>query len=296
MSITSEPKVRTSVFGQVDTFRDCCVNVKDLSLSPLSGGYFIRNLSGTARELHTSQSFSLRRVFFENFYIDGEDIMDCSHKRITLLAGHYGSGKTNVAVNMAFALKKKYDRVLIADLDIVNPYFRTKDSQSALEDNGIRVICSEYANSNVDIPALPQEMYSIVDDKSYRSVVDIGGDERGALALGRYSEAISAENDYDMLLVINRYRPMTPDAASTLEIMREIEAAGKIRFTGIVNNSNLGADTTSEDVLNSMEYAADVSRAAGLPIAATCVMSELFDELKDKIPELFALDLQKKVI
>ena len=119
------------------------------------------------------------------------------YKRITLLCGHYGSGKTNIAVNMAYDLKKQNEKVLIADLDIVNPYFRTKDSAGEFEDLGIRLICSEYAGSNVDIPALPQEMYSLTDDKTVRAVIDVGGDDRGALALGRISPQIMAENDYE---------------------------------------------------------------------------------------------------
>ena len=149
-------------------------------------------------------------------------------KRITLLCGHYGSGKTNVAVNMAFLLKKCYNDVTIADLDIVNPYFRTKDSREQLEKNGIKLICSEYAGTNVDIPALPQEMYTLTDDKSARAILDIGGDERGALVLGRYKDKIIEENDYEMLFVFNSARPLTPDADSAIEVMREIEWAGKI--------------------------------------------------------------------
>mgnify|MGYP002564295649 CR=1 FL=1 len=106
-------------------------------------------------------------------------------KRLTLLCGHYGSGKTNVAVNFAFDLKKQYNSVAIADLDIVNPYFRTKDSAKELEKAGIELICSEYAGTNIDIPAMPQQMYMITDCKDKRFILDIGGDDRGALALGR---------------------------------------------------------------------------------------------------------------
>ena len=145
------------------------------------------------------------------------------NKRILLLCGHYGSGKTNIAVNLAKAWKQKYPKVTIADLDIVNPYYRTKDSIDDLEAAGIRLICSEYANSNVDIPALPQDLYAITDDRSMRVILDIGGDDRGALVLGRIAPAIREENDYEMLMVINCFRPLTRDAESTIEVMREIE-------------------------------------------------------------------------
>ena len=173
-------------------------------------------------------------------------------KRITLLCGHYGSGKTNVAVNLAFRAAQSHPNVAIADLDIVNPYFRTKDSREELAAAGIRLICSDYANSNVDIPALPPEMYAITDDTSLKVIVDVGGDDRGALALGRLAPAIKQENDYDMLMVINRFRPLTRTAEETYEVMCEIEAAGGIPFTGLVNNSNVGEETTAEDVIESM--------------------------------------------
>ena len=217
-------------------------------------------------------------------------------KRITLFCGHYGSGKTNIAVNAALKLSEEHKNVALADLDIVNPYFRTKDSSKELGEKGIRLICSEYANSNVDIPALPADIYAITDDKSLKCVVDIGGDDRGAYVLGRISEKIVGENDYDMLMVINSYRPLTRDVRSTLEVLREIEAAAKIKFTGLVNNSNLGEETTEEDVLSSLAYAGDVSGVTGLPVVATTVKEELYDALKGKIKNLFPLKLQDKIM
>ncbi len=217
------------------------------------------------------------------------------YKRITLLCGHYGSGKTNIAVNLSLEMRKHYEKVAIADLDIVNPYFRTKDSAEELQKADIKLIVSEYAGTNVDIPALPQGMYSLTDDKSVMAVIDVGGDDRGALALGRLSDAIKAENNYEMLLVINKFRPLTPDVASTLEVMSEIETACRIKFTGIVNNSNLGELTEPQDVLGSMQYAEDVSAATGLPIKFTAVNETLYNSLKGKINNLFPLKLQKKI-
>ena len=217
-------------------------------------------------------------------------------KRITLLCGHYGSGKTNVAVNLAMMMKKQYDKVTIADLDIVNPYFRTKDSSEELARAGIKLICSEFANSNVDIPALPQEMYSITDDTSHRVLIDVGGDDRGALALGRLAPKIKEENDYEMLMVINKCRPLTRTVEDTLEVMGEIEFACGIKFTGLVNNSNLGEETTAYDVLNSLEYANAVSKATGLPLVATAYKAELDNQLSDKVPMPLALTLQDKIL
>jgi len=217
----------------------------------------------------------------------------CSSKRITILCGHYGTGKTNVAVNLALAMARQGQPVTVADLDIVNPYFRTLDSAAAFEKAGIRLICSRFANSNVDIPSLPPDLYAITDDKSRRVVVDVGGDDSGAMVLGRLAPAITAEDDYEMLLVVNRYRPMTPDIPSTVEVMREIETASHLRFTGIVNNSNLGEETTPEDVFSAMDYAEELAKATGLPLVATTVSDRIYPDLKGQVENLFPLQLQQ---
>lgn len=214
-------------------------------------------------------------------------------KRITIVSGHYGSGKTNIALSLVLELKERHDKVAIADIDIVNPYFRSKDSEDLLAEKGIRLICSSYANTNVDIPALPQDIYAITDDKSMYCILDVGGDERGALALGRIAPAIREEGDYEMLYVINRFRPLTADVDGALEVMREIEAACGLRFTGVVNNSNLGAETTKEDVLSSVPFAEEVAARAGIPYLYTTVHDTLLGELTDKDGEFRPISLQK---
>ena len=216
-------------------------------------------------------------------------------KRVTLVCGHYGSGKTNIAVNMAYELKKKEAQTAVADLDIVNPYFRTLDFKDDFEKRGIRLICSAYANSNIDAPALPQEMYAITDDRSYHVIVDVGGDDRGALALGRISGAIVQENDFDMYMVINRYRPLTENVDDLLEIRNEIEAAARIRFTGLINNSNLGSATTPADVLHSLAYAEEASERMQLPVAATAYDQRLDAELRSKVPNPFPMELRAQI-
>ena len=214
-------------------------------------------------------------------------------KRVTLLAGHYGSGKTNIAVNLAMKQKREGFDVTVADLDIVNPYYRTKDSEEELKAAGIPLISSPFANSNVDLPALPQELYRIVDETDTHMVVDIGGDDRGAYALGRFAQKLKDENDYEMILVINKYRPLTADEKDAVEIMKEIEEAGHLPFTAIVNNSNLGKETTAEDVLNSVPYAEKMAKDTGLPLLLTTVREDLLPELEGKIDPLMGMKLQK---
>ena len=197
---------------------------------------------------------------------------------------------------MALDLKRQHPKVAVADLDIVNPYFRTKDSEAELSEAGVELICSRYANSNLDIPALPENLYRITEDRDTRMILDIGGDDSGAIVLGRLAPAILQENDYEMLTVINKYRPLTPDVESTVEVLREIEAASRISFTGIVNNSNLGEETTPEDVLASVRYAEEVASRMGIPLVMTTVKQDLYEELAGKIPNLFSLRLQKKIL
>ena len=213
-------------------------------------------------------------------------------KRITLFAGHYGSGKTNVALNYARFLKRSGEAVAVADLDIVNPYFRTKDSAEELAAEGIDLVVSEYANSNVDFPAMPREIYALVAERSRKIVMDIGGDDRGALALGRYVPDILSENDYDMLAVVNASRPLTRTPEDTVEVLREIEAACRLPFTGIVNNTNLGPATRPEDVLKSVPYAEEISKRMKVPIRFTCAPRQIVSELTVAM-EVFPLDIQR---
>ena len=210
------------------------------------------------------------------------------HKRLTLFAGHYGSGKTNIAVSYSLYLRALGYPVTVADLDIVNPYFRTKDSAQELEAAGIPLISPAFANSNVDLPALPQELYSLVQQKKCYAVMDVGGDDRGAYALGRYTPYILEENNYNMTFVANFYRPLTRTAQEAMEIMREIEGACGIAFTSIINNSNLGNQTTAADIAAAEKEIQTLSALTGLPVWFTSAEKSIAS------PGQFPLTLQGK--
>ena len=212
-------------------------------------------------------------------------------KRITIFMGHYGSGKTFVSVNYAITLAKMNKPVSIYDLDIVNPYFRTVDALETLNKAGVELVVSPYAETNVDLPAMNSQAYKMLDDKDRYAVADIGGDDRGALALGRFYERIKQENNYDALFVLNKFRPETRTIEGALEIMQEIEFSSKLKFTGIVNNANLGKETTLETILSGVKFADELSKITGLPVKFTSVSKEFAncEEIK-KIKNVLPID------
>ena len=209
-------------------------------------------------------------------------------KRVTLFCGHYGSGKTNIAVNYALKLKADGLDVALADLDIVNPYFRSKDSTAELEKAGVRVIALPFANSSVDLPALPSQAYSLVQNRSVYAVLDIGGDDRGAYALGRFVPYILEENDYEMVYVVNFFRPLTQTVDQAIEVMGEIESACGLKFSAVINNSNLAAESTAETVRSTSEKAEELCRRTGLPLFATTAEAGIAED------GMMPLKLQKR--
>lgn len=204
-------------------------------------------------------------------------------KNLSIVCGHYGSGKTNFAVNLALLAKNRLSNkvVRIADLDIVNPYFRTADDKELLEERGVFVSVPEYANSNVDIPALPPMLIHMFSSKEDISIIDVGGDD-GAVALGMYRNNIEAAG-YDMYYVINMYRPLIDTPESVYQCMTEIEALSGLKCTKIINNSSLGVETTSEDILDSVEYAKKCAEICGIPLVAHTYCPQYAPDLADKI-------------
>lgn len=214
-------------------------------------------------------------------------------KKVTVFAGHYGSGKTNLSVNYALELRREGKKVVVCDVDIVNPYFRTKDSEGLLNAQGVRLIASPFANSNLDIPSISPEIYTAFDDDAVYSVFDVGGDDSGAVALGQFAAKME-EKEHDMFLVINKYRLLTSTPQDVIEYMKEMEAVSHMKFTAIANNSNLGPETTCEKFLNSLPYAQEVSRLTGLPVAMNCLRADLAQQLEEEVPNLFPVSIYRK--
>lgn len=192
--------------------------------------------------------------------------------RITIIAGPYGSGKTNIAVNLALSLAEAGQKCCLVDLDTVNPYFRSADNEMQLREAGVRPILPEFANSNVDIPTLPKEYGSVfVTDEC--AVIDVGGDADGATALG-VNRAQYESCGYSMYYVYNFYRPYVSDPRAAAVLLQDIERASGLRFCGIINNSNLGAETTEGDVLASYAACGELCRLCDLPLAAVTAFGE----------------------
>ena len=206
-------------------------------------------------------------------------------KKITIITGHYGSGKTNLAVNLALRLADAGEKVTIVDFDIVNPYFRTADFAKLFEERGVTLAASMYANTSLDIPAISFGMERMAYEDGYL-IIDVGGDDAGAIGLGRYAEGFSAyvPDQLDMWYVVNRYRYLTEEPQETLELMYEIEAVSRMRHTGIVNNSNLGKETTAETILRAVPYAEEIAAQAKLSLVCTTCRKDLTVSVPDILP------------
>lgn len=200
-------------------------------------------------------------------------------KRFTVVTGHYGTGKTNLSLNLALDQVGRFDEVTLVDLDIINPYFRSSDYATMLAEKGVQVISPTFAGTTLDTPSLSAAVYSAFESEG-AVIFDVGGDDAGATALGRFSKDFSAL-DYDMLYVVNRYRALTttPDEAAAL--LAEIEAVSHLHATGVVNNSHLRQETTARTVLDSAGFALETAKSLGLPLVCTTVPRRIADAFSD---------------
>lgn len=206
-------------------------------------------------------------------------------KPISIITGHYGSGKTNFAVNLALALHRAGKRVAVVDLDIVNPYFRTADFQELFDKEDIQLVVPPFANTNLDIPALGAEVDAMLRQTDRYVILDVGGDDAGAIALGRYAPLLQ-NRDYDCYYVLNAYRYLTKEPQEAVDLLQDIERVSRLRATHLVNNSNLGIETTPELVQASKGFADHVSEQTGLPVAFTCMLEPFVDSNTEYFPVL----------
>ncbi|MBC8591517.1 ATP-binding protein [Wansuia hejianensis] len=206
-------------------------------------------------------------------------------KRIKIIIGHYGSGKTEFSINYAVKLAKENKKVALVDLDVVNLYFRSREKAEILEDMGIKVIGSSIKASALDIPAISADVLTPLQDKSYEAIMDIGGDPAGARTLGRYHNYFQ-EGNYDMFFVLNANRPETQTVEKVMEYMTKIEDTSRAKITGIISNTHLLKSTTVDDVVKGYQLSKEVSKVTNVPLRYITVLEELVPKLPKEIQEI----------
>lgn len=208
--------------------------------------------------------------------------MVCGERRVKIIAGHYGSGKTEFAVNLALALSDAGNSTALVDLDIINPYFRSREKRELLERHGIRVIASAADCANAHIPALPAEILTVLEDCGICGVVDVGGDDAGARVLARFRPYLQRQ-PADLFFVLNANRPQTRTVQNALQHLRRIEAASGQKVTGIVNNTHLCSETTPRDIVHGERLAQRLSTECGIPLVCSVAEHRLAEQIGDAL-------------
>ena len=215
-----------------------------------------------------------------------------NNSRLKIIIGAYGSGKSEVSVNLALNMHKTNPdhKVLLADLDIVNPFYRSSDAAKVLEDNDIRLISPMYANSNVDAPVLSGEVYVIFDNDEYMGVFDIGGEDMGATILGSMKTRLD-NTDAELIMAVNTRRPFTSTADEIIIMASELQEASKMKITGFINNTNILEQTTASDILEGEKILLEVQEKTGIPVVMTTVMDGVMTD--DEIKRLHTPEVMK---
>lgn len=216
----------------------------------------------------------------------------CTH-RLTIVTGHYGTGKTEFSVNLALGLAQSGGPVMLADLDIVNPYFRSRERRELLEQAGIRLISSSQACTDADVPALPADLFAVFENRAARGVLDLGGDPVGARVLARFQPKIVQE-DYQLLYVVNANRPEVRTADSAIAYLRAIESANGLSCSGLVNNTHLCGETTAEEIRKGARLTAEIAQRTGLPILCHVAEERLAAQLVDVTEPVFPITIKMK--
>jgi len=200
-------------------------------------------------------------------------------KRVTIFVGHFGSGKTEIAINGALDLARSGASVTLVDLDVVKPYFRSRSARELLKERGIRLLAPGGDNIFADLPIVIPEIRSGLREGTSKLILDVGGDDTGARVLGSLSDVVPVE-DTDVLLVLNFRRPFTKNVDEAVKMVREIEAVSKMSVTGLISNTHLMAETTEAIVVEGLDSARETSRRLEIPLAGVCAEDGSAEELK----------------
>jgi len=208
-------------------------------------------------------------------------------RRVRIICGHYGSGKTEFAVNYAVKLAERGGKPVLADIDILNPYFRSRERTEELGKLGIRVIGSSVHAPAVAVPAVSSEIYSVFDNRKVDAIVDVGGDRAGADVLKRFSDHFTHPEEYDLFLVINANRPSTGTAGQVEDYIKSIEKGCGLEVSGLINTTHMLKSTAAEDLIKGWELSKSVSMRTGIPIKYNAGLARLADEIPDEMKNNF---------
>ena len=216
-------------------------------------------------------------------------------KRINFFVGNYGSGKTEIAINAALMLKRTINDVALADIDIINPYFRSSEHKAFLEERGIKVLMPQFATTGADLPTLPPDIYSVFVGHAH-AILDCGGDPAGATALGALKEHIDkVKGEMEVYFVLNACRPRQSTLKQTIEMIKVIEHVSRIKVTGIINNTNIANETTANELAMGQEIALQASQALDIPVSYISGKRDVLDAYVKMYPsdtdKFFAIDI-----
>ena len=206
-------------------------------------------------------------------------------KRINIFVGGFGSGKTEIAINYSIDCKKRYQQVAIVDLDIVNPYFRSREVKEILKLQGVKMVSPEGKLTYSDVPIISPEIKGLIQNQDFRLILDVGGDDVGSVVLGNFRNFIK-DFDYEMFLVVNTFRPFTRNVSQIEQMVREIEHTSRLKITGIVSNPNLSIETDEENIIEGHKEIVKASKALDIPIKFVCVDERFIKKInKENIKE-----------